>query len=101
MIFHIAYKKETRKWQARSKEDKEKVSITKKKIQTNFMNKIGLVVDFPKGSGSGTSNDGNTSRSVFAAYEQTAEILGIDQNLIFRFYIILVTLSSGYEMLKI
>ena len=98
MLLHIAYKKETRKWQARSKEHKEKASEAKQKIQTDFMNKMGLVVDFPKSGGSGTSNDGNTSRRAFAVYEQTAEILGIDQNLIFRFYIILVTLSSGYEI---
>ena len=43
-----------------------------------------LAVDFPKSDGSGTSNDSNTSRRAFAEYERTAEIHGIDQNLIFR-----------------
>ena len=58
---------------------------------------MGLVVDFPKSGDSETRNDG-TSRRVFAEYEQTSEILGIDQNLILRFYIILITLSSGYQI---
>ena len=40
MLLHIAYKKETRKWQARSKEHKEKASVAKQKIQTDFMNKM-------------------------------------------------------------
>ena len=56
------------------------------------------LVNFPKCGGSGTGNYGITSGRAFAEYEQTAEILGIDQNLTFRFYIILITLSSGYEI---
>ena len=45
MILHTAYKKETGKWEARSKGGKEKVSVTEKKIQTNFMNKMGFFID--------------------------------------------------------
>ncbi|XP_065665440.1 uncharacterized protein LOC136086872 [Hydra vulgaris] len=36
---------------------------------------MGLVADFPKKDGSGTNNNGNTSRRAFAIYEQTVEIL--------------------------
>ena len=59
---------------------------------------MGFFTDCPKNGGSGRSNHGNTSRCAFVGNEQTAEILGIDYNLKFRFYIILVTLSSGYEI---
>ena len=45
------------------------------KIQTNLMNKMRLVVDLSKSGGSGTSNDGKTSRRAFAEYQQTVEFL--------------------------
>ena len=54
---------------------------------------MGFFIDFLK---SGTSSIYNTSRCAFA--EQTAEILGIYKNFIFRFYIVFVTLSPGYEI---
>nr|XP_047136292.1 uncharacterized protein LOC124813385 [Hydra vulgaris] len=62
------------------------------------MNQMGLVVDFPKSGGSGTSNDGNTARRAFANYQSTAKILKVDETLLFYFYIILVTLSSEFEI---
>ncbi|XP_065675290.1 uncharacterized protein LOC136091543 [Hydra vulgaris] len=98
MVLHIGYKLETQKWQSRAIEDKENVMQVKKRIQTEFMNQMGLVVDFPKSGGSGTSNDGNTARRAFANYQSTAKILKVDETLLFYFYIILVTLSSGFEI---
>ena len=55
--------------------------IRKQKIQLDFRNKIGLIVDVPK-PGFGNSNDGSTSRRFFADPELAAEILCIDYNLI-------------------
>ena len=53
MLLHIRYKLETQKWKSRAIEDKENVKQVKKRIQTEFMNQMGLVVDFPKSGGSG------------------------------------------------
>ncbi|XP_046392286.1 uncharacterized protein LOC124160477 [Ischnura elegans] len=58
---------------------------------------MGLNVDFPKQS-YGTSNDGNTARRFFADAKLSAEITGIDKNLINRFAVILKTLASGLEI---
>lgn len=58
---------------------------------------MGLNVDKPK-AGSGTSNDGNTARHFFEKYEQSAKITGIDQDIIYRFYIILQAISSGHDI---
>lgn len=67
------------------------------KIQNEFRERLGLLVDFPK-QGFGSSNDGNTARRFFKNYDISAEITGIDKNLIIRFYIILQCLSSGYNI---
>ena len=56
LILHVGYKKETGKWQARAVADKLAVEQVKCRIQTDFMNQLGLVVDFPKSGGSGKSN---------------------------------------------
>lgn len=55
---------------------------------------MGLHVDFVK-QGLGTSNDGNTARRFFENFKKSAEITGIDESLIKRFYIILQVLASG------
>lgn len=58
---------------------------------------MGLNVDKPK-AGSGTSNHGNTARHFFEKYQQSAKITGIDQDIIYRFYIILQAISSGHDI---
>ena len=45
--------------------------------------------------GSGTTNDGNTSRTFFANPEITALATGVDVNLIHRFTVILQAITSG------
>ena len=47
-------------------------------MQEEFKTKLGLLVDFPKTSGSGTSNDGNTSRRAFEKSEIFSSITGVD-----------------------
>lgn len=75
-----------KKSQVRKGKEKESVEKLKKIIQAAFKNEMGLNVDKPK-AGSGTSNDGNTARNFFVKYHQSAKITGIDQDIIYRFYI--------------
>lgn len=74
---HIAYKLPIKKWQARTQEEKEAVQKQKAEIQKAFRDETGLVVDMPKQSGSGTSNDGNTARRFFQLSETSSESLGL------------------------
>ena len=63
-----------------------------------FKTKLGLLVDFPKACGSGTSNDGNTSRRAFAKSELFSSITGVDSELIQRIHIILLVINSFYKI---
>lgn len=97
-ILHVAYRLTVKKWNVRlSTEEKEVIETRKKEIQDNFREKLGLLVDIPKAN-FGNTNDGNTSRRFFENYELSAEITGIDKNLIFRLKIILDTLCSGLKI---
>lgn len=58
---------------------------------------MGLIVDRPK-PGFGSTNDGNTARRFFTNAEKSADITGLDKNIISRFGIILQALSSGHEI---
>lgn len=58
---------------------------------------MGLLIDVVK-QGHGSTNDGNTARRFFASPNVTAEITGINEDLIRRFSIILVAISSGYQL---
>lgn len=48
--------------------------------------------------GKGTSNDGNTARRFFKNSQKSADITGVDKNLIQRFGNILSAMASGYEV---
>ena len=95
---HLSYKMPIKKWQARTKEEKAKVQEQKSKIQKAFRDRTGLVIDMPKQSGFGTSNDGNTARRFFQLAETSSEILGIKIELLKNLHIILCTLSSGLDI---
>ncbi|KAJ4438475.1 hypothetical protein ANN_14420 [Periplaneta americana] len=56
-----------------------------------------VAVDVVK-PGSGTTNDGNTSRRFFENSKKSSEITGVDEALIHRFSIILDVMSSGYSL---
>ncbi|XP_050518510.1 uncharacterized protein LOC126892818 [Diabrotica virgifera virgifera] len=96
-ILHLAYKLVIRKWQARGKEDKQKVAENKKKIQEAFRQEMGLLVDKPK-PGYGSSNDGNTARRFFGDPETSSKITGVNKDLISRFKVILATISSRHKI---
>ena len=68
---HISYRMEIKKWQAR-KEDKEVVKEKQRKVQKELRQALGINVDIPKSGGSGTSNDGNTARTFFKHYKESA-----------------------------
>jgi hypothetical protein len=51
-----------------------------------------------KPGGSGMSNDGNIYRGFFFNYRKSARITGVDDNRILRFYVILQSISSGFEL---
>lgn len=99
-ILHMSYKLDVKKWQLRNAkpEDVEKVEARKKAIKQGFKEKLALNVDQPKAGGAGSTNDGNTARRFFENYNISAGITGIDEDLIYRFYIILQTISCGYDI---
>ncbi|KAH9640874.1 hypothetical protein HF086_015213 [Spodoptera exigua] len=96
-ILHLAYKIPVQKWQLRSENDKGIVKQKKAEIQTKFREQMGLLVNVPK-AGFGNTNDGNTSRRFFANPEITAEITGVDLNLIKRLKVILEVISSSNKV---
>lgn len=59
---------------------------------------MGLIVDKPKSGGSGTSNNGNTAREFFNNSGLSAQITGLDRDLIERCATILQALNSGYNI---
>lgn len=96
-LLHVSYKLPLCKWRATKAEDKLIVEETKLRIQREFKEKLGLIIDRPK-PGVGSSNDGNTARRVFQNADISAAITKIPVSLIHRFHIILITLSSGLEI---
>lgn len=96
-LLHLAYKIPLRKWQVRTAEEKQSVKSTKERIQKEFREQMGLLVDVPK-QGSGNTNDGNTSRRFFADPTTSSVITGVNLDLIKRFSIILEVISSGISI---
>lgn len=96
-LLHISYRLNIKKWQARSEDDKLSVKTRSDEIKLKFKKEAGLIVDKPK-PGYGNTNDGNTARRFFANAELSANITGLDVQLIKNFAILLRTLSSGYEI---
>lgn len=96
-FIHISYRLIIKKWAITTDEHKEEIKNRKMEIQKKFKDEMGLIIDRPK-PGFGTSNDGNTARRFFKNHEKSATITGLDDELLKRFYIILTTLSSGYEI---
>lgn len=95
-LLHVGYKLPIKKWQARN-QDKDILKENKVRIQKEFKNRMGLIVDQPK-PGFGNSNDGNTARRFFSNAELASDITGVDKVLIQKMHTILVALSSGYDI---
>ncbi|XP_046404432.1 uncharacterized protein LOC124169763 [Ischnura elegans] len=97
-LLHKSYRLQLKTWKVRSRDgSKQAMELKKKEIQALFRTRMDLNVDFPK-QGYGTSNDGNTARRFFADAKLSAEITGINQNLIHRFSVILKALASGFQI---
>ncbi|XP_022828240.1 uncharacterized protein LOC111357680 isoform X1 [Spodoptera litura] len=96
-LLHISYRLDFKKWQARSKADKDHLKLRSEIIKDKFKKELGLIVDKPK-PGYGNSNDGNTARRFFSNAALSAEITGLDVDLIKKLGILLTTLSSGYDI---
>ena len=96
-ILHISYRLPIKKWQIRGPAAEEQCLSKKKIVQEQFWRKMGLLVDFPKDSGYGNTNDGNTARRAFQNYEIFAEITGVNQELIWRLYNIFCLDNSSYS----
>lgn len=96
-LLHISYNLDFQKWSARTEEEKQMKLRKKKLVHDRFKEELGLNIDVVK-QGVGTSNDGNTARRFFKDAEISADITGIDVNLIKRFKTILIALSSGQHI---
>lgn len=79
-LLHLSYKLNIKTWQAQG-DNKKVVEIQKKNIQKEFRLKLGILVYEPK-QGYGSTNDGNTARRYFQNFSVSAQITGIDENLI-------------------
>jgi len=96
-VIHISYRIDLCEWEVRGEENKKIVQERKKMIQDRFLKKMHLLVDKPKPNGFGSTNDGNTSRRAFANTKLFAEITEVNEELINRFRIILITLSCNLQ----
>ncbi|CAH2098980.1 unnamed protein product [Euphydryas editha] len=95
-ILHISYNMDFKKWAARG-QDKLLQKTRKQLTQAELFQQTGLLVDIVK-QGFGTSNDGNTARRFFRDFKKSAEITGVDMDLIKRFAVILQTISSEHNI---
>ncbi|OXA46867.1 hypothetical protein Fcan01_18208 [Folsomia candida] len=93
LCLHIAYRLDIQKWQARGPVLQASVKKRKEEIQQLLLKEMGLRVDFPNNTGSGTSNDGNTARRAFRNYEEFAKLTGLDVEFVRRLWVILVALT--------
>jgi hypothetical protein len=96
-LLQISYRLQIKKWHARG-EDQRKVQNKKETIQDLFKKEMGLLVDKVKGGRGGTSHDGNTATRFFKNYRESARITGVNADLIRRFYVILQSISLGFEV---
>ena len=89
----VAYKLEKKVWR-KNKEWIGRIKEKKEHIFKEIKKELGLIVDMAKPGGSGTTNDGNTSRVAFQNHEKFAAIFGINPVLVENLYVILCALSS-------
>lgn len=95
-ILHIGYRLPIKKWQIRST-DKTIVDQTKFNIQEKLRKEMNILVDIPT-PGSGNTNNGNTARRFFQQPQLSADLTGVNEELITRFSVILRTMACGYKV---
>lgn len=93
---HVGYILPIKKWQARDKDIKI-VAENKARIQREFKEQCGLIIDKPK-PGFGNRNDGNTARRFFQHSKVSSKITPVDEDFIKKLHVILIVISSGYEI---
>lgn len=96
-LLHIAYRLPLKVWQVREDTHKAIFEARVKGIKADFKSKMGLTVDQPK-PGFGSTNDGNTARKFFSNPQLSAEITGVDEELIETFSKILIIIASGHKI---
>lgn len=95
-ILHLSYNMDFKKWRA-SQDVRAIKEETKKSIQKDFAEKMGIKVDVVK-QGAGTTNDGNVSRRFFGNPSLTAEITKVNQELITRMATILEVINTNHAI---
>lgn len=96
-ILHISYNMPFQKWSAIESKNKILKQENKQRIQAAFKERMNLRVDTVQ-QGTGSSNDGNTSRRFFSNPALVADITGISEELIDRFRIILQIITCGQKI---
>lgn len=98
-VLNITYKLELKKPTIRniSSIDLKTLELRKKMIQTELHKHLGIRIDKVV-KGKGTSNTGNVARKFFTNCKEASRITGVNEELIRRFWIIMVALSSGYNL---
>lgn len=96
-LLHVSYNLEIKKWSTRDAQEKLRKEKRKKKIQEEFRQKLGLLIDVIK-QGVGSTNDGNTARKFFEKPSVTAEITGLDEQIIRKFAVVLQAIASGRQI---
>lgn len=92
-ILHVSYNKDFEQWRT-TKDTRDLKENEKKRIQKEFLERVGIRLDFVK-QGYGSSNTGNTARRFFKDPALTSEITKIDKILIQRIATILEVINSN------
>lgn len=95
-FLHLSYRLPYKSWFI-TKQLKENIQARKLKIQGMFKSKMGLLIGIVL-QGKGTTHDGNTARRFFDDALLSAEITGVNEELITKCATILRVLSSGFAV---
>lgn len=95
LVLNVSYRLKIQKWHI-AQAYKTEMMCRKKEIQKMMWTRMGLHVSIPKQNGSGNSNDGNTARRAFRNYQLFSSITSFDQNILYYFYIVLITISCEH-----
>lgn len=89
----ISYRLDFKVWQVKGPVQQQLKKKRQDAVKKALEEQMGLLVDCVRAGGAGTSNNRNTARRAFSDPLKFAEILGIDENLVKRFRIILICTS--------
>lgn len=95
-VLNLSKRLGLQKWRTNA-EDKPELDRKKKYIQERFLQEKGIFVDFPK-QGGGNTNDGNSARVFFDDPNFTAEVTGVDVNVITGLKNLLIAIRSSTKI---